>query len=50
MAVDASSLVEAYHGRDPFSRVHGSMPDYAFLRSFATATPDMDTFNVSAFD
>jgi hypothetical protein len=50
MAVDAFSPVVAYHRCDPFSRVHGSMPDYAFLGSFTTATPDMNTFNVSTFD
>jgi len=26
------------------------MPDYASLRPFTTATPDMDTFNVSALN
>jgi hypothetical protein len=35
------------HGRDPFSRVDSSVPDYTLLRPLTTTTEDVDAFDVT---
>lgn len=39
-----------YHRRDPFSRMHGAVPDNRLLRAFASAAPDVNALYVTSFE
>ena len=41
---------DAYHGGNPFARMHRSMPYYTLLRRFTSAAPNVNALDVPTLD